>query len=227
MDELIPINQFGIFADKQEVARVDSRFVAKAFGKQHRDVLKDIQNLIISVIGTSSNFCQHNFALTSYLDDHSIPFPCYKLTKEGFIMLVAKYHSINTNHFKELYLNLFNEMEEEIKVLRSARIEFPILAHQLQLIHDHPKPYHYSNECNLINRIVLGASAKQFREQHNLKKGTSIRPYLSLEQKKQIDDLQKVDIGLLIALPNYQERKQKLEWYYAKNYGIKELSKRY
>lgn len=66
-------------------------------------------------------------------------------------------------------------------------------------------------------------SAKQFRNLHGLPKGTSIRPYLSLRQLKQIDDPQKVDAGLLIALPNYQDRKQKLEWYYEINYRTKNL----
>lgn len=44
-----------------------------------------------------------------------------------------------------------------------------------------------------------------------------------MRQLNQIDDLQKVDAGLLIALPNYQHRKQKLEWYYEINYGTKHL----
>ena len=94
------------------------------------------------------------------------------------------------------------------------------LTEQIQLIHENPKSYHYSNECNLINRIVLGISAKKFREKNGLKKGTSIRPYLSSDQLKQVDTLQKIDIGLMVGIPSYQERKQKLEWYYAKIYGI-------
>jgi len=65
----------------------------------------------------------------------------------------------------------------------------------------------------MINRIVTGMSAKQFRQVHGLEKGTSIRPYLSDDQIQMIEILQKVDIGLLLAVPDYEQRKRHLEWY--------------
>jgi len=115
--------------------------------------------------------------------------------------------------FKELYIRRFNEMEELIKSLVKARTEFPLLTENIKLLHEKPKPYHFSNECDMINRIVLGKSAKQFRLENNLEKGTSIRPYLTEVQINLIEKLQKVDIGLLVAFPNYEDRKRHLEWY--------------
>ena len=41
----------------------------------------------------------------------------------------------------------------------------------------------------MLNRIVLGMTAKQFRIANGIEKGKSIRPYLS---KEQIDMLEKV-----------------------------------
>lgn len=35
MKELIPKNDYGIFADHNDIARVDSRFVAEFFEKRH------------------------------------------------------------------------------------------------------------------------------------------------------------------------------------------------
>ncbi|WP_270351589.1 Rha family transcriptional regulator [Ligilactobacillus ruminis] len=223
MKKLIPMNSYGLFADTDETARVDSRFIAQTFNKRHRDVLRDIRNLLDPNNGLSANFSQRNFALTSYVDSQGKRRPCYQLTRDGFVMLIMGYNGAKANRFKELYIHQFNEMEEQIKILRSARIEFPMLTQQIQFIHENPKAYHYSNECDLINRIVLGMSAKKFREEHGLEKGTSIRPYLSSDQLKQIDALQKIDIGLMVGIPNYQERKQKLEWYYANTYGMKGL----
>ena len=115
--------------------------------------------------------------------------------------------------FKELYIRRFNEMEELIKSLVKARTEFPLLTENIKLLHEKPKPYHFSNECDMINRIVIGKSAKQFRLENNLEKGTSIRPYLTEVQINLIEKLQKVDIGLLVAFPNYEDRKRHLEWY--------------
>lgn len=223
MEQLIPMNNYGLFADTSEIARVDSRFVAQAFDKRHSDVLRDLKNLLDPKSGLSSNFSQRNFAFTSYTDNQGKKRPCYRLTRDGFVMLIMGYTGQKANHLKELYIQCFNEMVEQIKILHSARIEFPMLTQQIRLIHDNPKPYHYSNECDLINRIVLGMSAKKFHEQRGLAKGTSIRPYLTSNQVKQIEALQKIDTGLMIGIQNYQERKQKLEWYYAKTFGMKGL----
>ena len=65
----------------------------------------------------------------------------------------------------------------------------------------------------MINRIVTGMSAKQFRIANGIEKGKSIRPYLSDEQITMLETLQKVDVGLLVAVPDYQQRKRHLEWY--------------
>jgi hypothetical protein len=115
--------------------------------------------------------------------------------------------------FKELYIKRFNEMEQFIKTLVSARKEFPLLTDNIKLLHENPKPYHFSNECDMINRIVTGMSAKQFRIANGIEKGKSIRPHLSDEQITMLETLQKVDVGLLVAVPDYQQRKRHLEWY--------------
>ena len=59
-------------------------------------------------------------------------------------------------------------------------------------------------------------TVKQWCEEHGLKAGTSIRPYLTTKQIEAIDLLQRVDIGLLVSTPDFQERKRYLEWYYMK-----------
>ena len=115
--------------------------------------------------------------------------------------------------FKELYIKRFNEMEKVIKSLVAARQEFPLLTDNIKLLHESPKPYHFSNECDMLNRIVIGMTAKQFRIANGIDKGKSIRPYLSKKQIEMLEILQKVDVGLLAAFPEYEQRKRHLEWY--------------
>ena len=55
-------------------------------------------------------------------------------------------------------------------------------------------------------------SAKQFRTANGLEKGESIRPYLSEEQIAALEYLQDVDIGLLVAVPDFNQRKRLLQW---------------
>lgn len=213
MKELIPKNEYGLFADKKDIVRVDSLYVVEFFGKNHKEVLRDIRNIAAPNSGLSKEFAERNFALGSYKDKQNQKRPCYYLTRDGFTILVMGYTGKKALRFKELYIRRFNEMEELIKSLVKARTEFPLLTENIKLLHEKPKPYHFSNECDMINRIVLGKSAKQFRLENNLEKGTSIRPYLTEAQINLIEKLQKVDIGLLVAFPNYEDRKRHLEWY--------------
>ena len=208
MKELIPKNQYGIFADNKDTARVDSLFVAKFFEKEHSHVLRDIDKL-----DCSEEFRQSNFGLTSYKDSQGKKRKSIAMTRDGFVFLAMGYRGKKAAYFKELYIKRFNEMESFIKTLVTTRKDFPLLTENIKLLHENPKPYHFSNECDMINKLVTGMTAKKFREVHGIEKGASIRPHLTAEQIKLMERLQKADVGLLIAFPDYEQRKRHLEWY--------------
>ena len=219
MKEIIPKDEYGIFVDKHDTARVDSLFVADFFEKEHKNVVRDIEKIIEPNSGLSEEFNRLNFERISYTDSRGRKQKAYAMTRDGFTMLVMGYTGQKAMKFKELYIKRFNEMENFINTLVSARQEFPLLTANIKLLHDNPKPYHFSNECDMLNRIVLGMTAKQFRLANCIEKGKSIRPYLSKEQIDMLETLQKVDVGLLVAFPNYEERKRHLEWYKQKIEG--------
>lgn len=213
MKELIPKDDLGVFVDNHDTARVDSLFVAELFEKNHKEVLRDIRKITDPLSGLSEEFRQRNFAPSSYRNQQNKKQPCYYLTRDGFTMLVMGYTGQKAMQFKELYIKRFNEMESMIKSLVMARQEFPLLTNNIKLLHESPKPYHFSNECDMLNRIVIGMTAKQFRIANGIDKGKSIRPYLSEKQIQMLEILQKVDVGLLVAFPEYEQRKRHLEWY--------------
>ena len=213
MKELIPKDDLGVFVDNHDTARVDSLFVAELFEKNHKEVLRDIRKITNPLSGLSEEFRQRKFAPSSYRNQQNKKQPCYYLTRDGFTMLVMGYTGQKAMQFKELYIKRFNEMESMIKSLVMARQEFPLLTENIKLLHESPKPYHFSNECDMLNRIVIGMTAKQFRIANGIDKGKSIRPYLSEKQIQMLEILQKVDVGLLVAFPEYEQRKRHLEWY--------------
>ena len=178
MKQLIPMDEHGMFADYNDTALVDSRFVADAFEKGHREVLRSIDQILSEDSGYSAEFNRCNFAPISYTDVRGRKQRCYAMTRDGFTALVMGFTGKKAARFKEFYIKRFNEMERFIGALVSAREQFPKLTAQIRLLHPDAKPYHYSNECDMLNRIVIGMSAKQFREAHGLEKGQSIRPYL-------------------------------------------------
>lgn len=115
--------------------------------------------------------------------------------------------------FKKALVKEFYNMKKFIHTLVTTRKDFPLLTDNIKLLHENPKPYHFSNECDMINKLVTGMTAKKFREAHGIPKGESIRPYLTDKQIELMEKLQKADVGLLIAFPNYEDRKRHLEWY--------------
>jgi len=186
-----------------------SRQVAEEFQKEHKNVLRDIENL-----DCSAEFTALNFERSKYKDPSGKWNKEYLMTKDGFTFLVMGYRGKKAAQFKESYIRRFNEMDQFIRSLQVTKMEFPAFTEAVMSAHEEPKHYHFSNEINMIYRIVLGMDAKQFREVHGLPKGEVIRPYLTTEQIKAIESLQRADIGFLQIIPEYAERKEKLEQYY-------------
>lgn len=88
-----------------------------------------------------------------------------------------------------------------------SKTGFLPMTNAIQLAHDPVKPYHYSNECNMINRIALGMSAKEFK----LKYGTdSVRDHVTPTEIEAITLLQQTNTGLISIGMTYQERKKHL-----------------
>lgn len=195
---------------------VSSRKVAEVFNKRHDNILRDIENIKSDLLKIEEIKWEQNFIQCTYRDNRNRCYPEYLMTKDGFTLLAMGFTGTEAMKFKIAYIKRFNEMEQYIKSLAAARMEFPEFTQAIKQVHDEPKHYHFSNECNLINRVVLGMDAKKFRETNGLGKVSSIRPYLTAEQISAIEQLQRADIGLLLAEPDYSKRKMLLEWYYSK-----------
>ena len=132
-----------------------------------------------------------------------------------FVISMMK-NTKNVVALKKELVRQFYEMKKLISTMVEARQDFPLLTETIRQAHEEPKPYHYTNEVDMINRLVLGMSAKQYREAHGIPKGESIRPHLTKEQLKQIDTLQKIDVGLVLVVPEFEKRKKELMKYLEK-----------
>lgn len=188
-----------------------SRQVAGEFGKEHKNVLRDIDEL-----DCSDEFRRLNFEQSYYRNSQNKKQPEIIMTKDGFTFLVMGYRGKKASRFKEAFILRFNLMESFIKSLYAAKLEHPAFTAAIMDAHEEPKHYHFSNEADMINRIVLGMSAKQFREAQQIEKGASIRPFLNGEQIKAVEALQRVDIGLIVAGLDFAQRKQALQEYHSR-----------
>ena len=213
MKELIPMNEYGLMAGKDCVARVDSRVIADVFEKQHSHVLRDIEKITVSSSGLSEEFRKSNFGFSTYVTEQGHKAKCCLLTRDGFTMLVMGYTGEKAMRFKEAYIKRFNEMEQHIRMIQSLRDQHPLLTEAIRNTRNDPKPYDYSNEADMLNRIVLGMTAKQYREKHSIPKSEPIRPHMTNGEAKLMEQLQVIDVGLQYSEPDYQKRKRMLEWY--------------
>lgn len=195
------ICDFGV-TERNGVVVASSRKVAGVFSKRHDVVLRAIDNC-----ECSDEFRNRNFVVSYYREGRG-KYKEYLLTKDGFAFIVMGFTGKKAAQFKEAYINRFNEMEAFIKSLYEAKADFPEFTQVIMLSHPEPKHYHFANELDMINRIVLGVSAKQFKELHNLGNVASIRPYLTAEQIESVKALQRVDIGLVLTTSAFPERKR-------------------
>jgi Rha family phage regulatory protein len=216
-NELMTVDDFGVM-EKHGIPVVSSRRVAEIFKKSHKNVLRDIEIGIEKLRDAGElNFELTNILKSDYRTSQNRRQPEFLLTKDGFVYLTMSYTGIKATQFKVAYINRFNQMEQFIRNLSVAKMEFPAFTNAVMLAHEEPKHYHFSNELDMINRIVLGVSSKQFKEMHGIPKDEpSIRPYLTDRQIKAIVDLQRADIGLLVSTPDFQERKEHLARFYGK-----------
>ena len=224
--ELIPMDELGIYANDKYKVLIDSRMVAKYFEKRHDHVVRDIDNLIaekepddiprfgdISTrAGLSLEFAKENYHLMSYKDELGRTHKMYALTRNGLLLLAMGYTGKKAMRIKEAYLRRLDELEEQIKYLLHLREQYRPLTDAIKSAHENPKFYDYSNEADMLNRIVLGMTAKQYREKYNIPKSEPIRPHFSPNELALMDRLQTIDCGFVLAVPDRQQRKQMLEY---------------
>lgn len=98
-----------IVKDIKGNAMTTSRDVARVFGKEHKNILRDIENL-----ECSANFGALNFELTYYKDEWNRRQRMYRMTRDGFSFLVMGFRGKKAAEFKERFIQKFNEMEKWI-----------------------------------------------------------------------------------------------------------------
>ena len=207
MSKLILHPEFKLY-ERKDKPLCSSLQVAETFEKEHRNILRDIEK-IFKTKGTE-DFSQLNFERTYYLDSQNKKRPMYLMTKDGFTLLVMGYTGEKAMRFKIAYIQRFNEYEQQIKNYIESRDDFAPFTRAIMDSHEVPKSHHYTNEINMINKIVLGMDAKHFKELHGLGDVQSIRPFLTQSQARAIRKLQIEDIRLLYRCVPYEQRKQAL-----------------
>ena len=95
-----------------------SRTVAEKFGKNHRDVLKAIRELITQTEGMRKNAHTPMFTETTWTNEQNGQiYPQYLITRDGFSLLAMGFTGKKALEFKLKFIDAFNRMEETLREL--------------------------------------------------------------------------------------------------------------
>lgn len=111
------------------------------------------------------------------------------------------------------------EYKAQLDHRQSLRVEFRPMTDAIQLAHEDPKPYHYSNEADMINRIVLGMSAAKFKAFHEIDKNENVRDYMTNEQINAVIALQRANTVFITMDEEFADRKVKLQSLFDKKHA--------
>ena len=91
---------------KGEKTWTTSLKVAEVCEKEHKNVLRDIENL-----GCPEEFWRLNFEPRDYIDERGKTYPMIEMTRDGMALLVMGYQGPKAMKFKVAYIAAFNYME--------------------------------------------------------------------------------------------------------------------
>jgi len=107
---------------------VNSKQIADAFGKPHRNVTRDINDLI----SKTGEFGVLNFERSSYKSLQNKKLECFDITRDGFTLLAMGFTGDKAIEWKIKYLTAFNEMEKmlsgEHSVMKQLNIAVKIMS---------------------------------------------------------------------------------------------------
>ena len=184
--------------NKEEVTVVTSLDIAETFGKEHKNVLRDIREL-----ECSDEFNRLNFELTSYIDARNRKQDMYYITRDGFTLLVMGYTGEKAVRFKEAYIRQFNAMEKALIgklkerekgiAVRQALTKAIQQSNENERMHGHA----YSTYTDVIYKSLFGKSAKQLREEYGISKKDNLRDYFSEEDLKKVQNAEMLVSSLI------------------------------
>ncbi len=191
--------------NKKSEAVTTSLLVAQKFGKQHKNVLQDIESKVLPFL--TAEFSAMNFKKTTY-KVRGRKFPIYEITKDGFMILVMGFTGKKAMQFKQDYITAFNKMHDWIKERNKLKLEYPDLTDAIQLSKENPKAYHFSNENFMLYDIILGQSSRKLKKEIGIE---NFRDVMNDEQVERLYKLQKHDTSMLYLNYDYAQRKTELK----------------
>ena len=209
------MNDMEIFVFKQK-AVVDSRDVAKAVGRPHRQLLRSIQTIIghmkhanterKNVLSEKPEISERKsvptangkinisdfFIPSTYTDETGRTVPCYLCTRLGCDMIANKMTGEKGTLFTAAYVTKFRSMEQELSRREIQRaIKTPVRRSLTDAIRDSGENermhgHAYDAYTNLAYKAAIGRTAAQIRKSAGVDRRADVVPLMSAEELAEV-----------------------------------------
>ncbi len=221
--EIVAVNNIEVMADvsllqKSEELFFNATLIAKQFGKKPNEWLDSKQGSeYIAVILEAENLRYEELVRTTVGGKFQGTWLHKKLT-----LPFARWLSVKFEYELDRWVdNRLAEEHQRQQHRLALKTGFLPLTNAIQAAHTDLKPYHFSNECNLINRIITGMDAKKFKQVRGIE---SVRDGLTAAESRLMDKLQRHNTSLIELGFSYEERKGLLEKQAGKFLGVVEVA---
>jgi hypothetical protein len=210
--EIISVNNIEVLADVSMLQKTDdlhfnATLIAAQFGKLPADFLRlnSTKDYIEEILKDSQYVNSHSENLVRVTNGgkYKVTWLHQELAYEFAGWLSATFRR---NLHKWVDCRLKDEHQRQQRRLE-LKTGFLPLTNAIQAAHAELKPYHFSNECDLINRLVTGMTAKQFKQIRNIE---SVRDGLTVAELNLMDKLQMQNTSLIELGFSYDDRKRLL-----------------
>lgn len=114
-----------VFRGANDQAVTSSLLIAEKFGKEHKNVMQSIRNLI-GVTAENSAIAEM-FSESRYLNEQNKEQPMFLMNRDGFTLLAMGFTGKKAMQFKLEYIKAFNSMEALIKASQNPKSQLEIL----------------------------------------------------------------------------------------------------
>ena len=201
------------------VKSMSSLEIAELTGKDHAKVLIDIRKMLDELGILTSDFSTVRKVRGKEYDVFNLP-------KRETIILVSGYsvamRAAIVDRWQELEAKEL--LEDERKSSRQqARLEAPLMTKALQDARarqgKESPPHVFSNDYDMIYRIVLGLPAKKYKLEQGMDDKSNLRDVLTLEQIKAVEALQRLNQSMHELDFDFETRKAKLHQVFMRNHA--------
>jgi Rha family phage regulatory protein len=197
------IPELGIFA-KNDDAWVSSKDISKLFKKDHKHVLKKIEEIQLNV---ADKFWATNFKKSSS-KNRGKSYKAFELTRKAFSLIAMGYTGKKAMAFKVKYIEAFESMLSHIQSRCISKGGYKIMTSEIARNIDN-SPLTFSKEANMINTAVLGMSARDFRSLNEIQINT--RDAVVTEKLVELDEAQRMNARLVKAGLLFETRQKLIE----------------